>query len=83
MDVSPGVTQCPTFQRFHRPVQPDPDPMTVVVGCRRAKTGIRFFDEGGVTLRRRMRAHANFTETVRIVLIAMTVSEQAGAHWPL
>lgn len=54
-------------------------PLTVVVGYRRAKTGIQFFDEGDVTLRRRMRAHANFTETVPIVLIAMTASEQAGA----
>jgi uncharacterized membrane protein YecN with MAPEG domain len=54
-------------------------PLTVVVGYRRAKTGIQFFDEGDVTLRRRMRAHANFTETVPIVLIAMLVSEQMGA----
>jgi uncharacterized protein len=54
-------------------------PLTVVVGYRRAKTGIQFFDEGDVTLRRRMRAHANFTETVPIVLIAMTASEQSGA----
>jgi hypothetical protein len=43
-------------------------PLTVMVGYRRARTGIQFFDGGDQTLLRRMRAHGNYTETVPIVL---------------
>jgi len=40
-----------------------------------AATNIHFYDEGDVVLQRRQRAHANFTETVPITLIAMGVAE--------
>ena len=53
-------------------------PMTVMVGFRRAQTNIQFLDGGDVTLLRRMRAHANYTETVPIVLLAMAASEISG-----
>jgi uncharacterized protein len=59
-------------------------PLTVMVGYRRARTGIQFFDGGDQTLLRRMRAHGNYIETVPIVLIAMTASELTGApEWLL
>ncbi len=54
-------------------------PLTVVVGYRRARTGIQFSDGGDTVLLRRMRAHGNFTETVPITLVAMTVAEYCGA----
>ncbi len=54
-------------------------PLTVLVGYRRARTGIQFFDGGDPTLLRRMRAHGNFTETVPIVLLAMLAAELTGA----
>ncbi len=54
-------------------------PMTVMVGYRRAVTGIQFFDGGDQTLLRRMRAHGNYTETVPIVLLAMAAAELTGA----
>ncbi|MEY2861605.1 MAG: hypothetical protein RL392_2063 [Pseudomonadota bacterium] len=54
-------------------------PLTVLVGYRRALTGIQFFDGGDQTLLRRMRAHGNFTETVPIVLLAMVAAELTGA----
>lgn len=54
-------------------------PLTVMVGYRRARTGIQFFDGGDQTLLRRMRAHGNFTETVPIVLLAMGAAEITGA----
>jgi len=50
-------------------------PLTVVVGLRRGETGIQFFDGGDQVLLRRMRAHANFTETVPITLLAMAAAE--------
>ncbi|AVP96340.1 hypothetical protein C7S18_03660 [Ahniella affigens] len=53
-------------------------PMTVMVGYRRLKTGIQFLDGGDVVLLRRMRAHANFTETVPMVLLAMAAAEITG-----
>ena len=59
-------------------------PLTVMVGYRRARTGIQFFDGGDQTLLRRMRAHANYTETVPIVLLAMAAAELSGAvPWTL
>ncbi len=53
-------------------------PMTVMVGFRRVQTGIQFLDGGDQALLRRMRAHANYTETVPITLIAMAAAEVAG-----
>jgi uncharacterized protein len=38
-------------------------PLTIMVGYRRARTGIQFFDGGDQALLRRMRAHGNYTET--------------------
>jgi uncharacterized protein len=54
-------------------------PLTVMVGYRRARTGIQFFDGGDQTLLRRMRAHGNYTETVPIALLAMAAAEFTGA----
>jgi uncharacterized membrane protein YecN with MAPEG domain len=54
-------------------------PMTIMVGYYRLKTNIRFLDGGDETMMRRMRAHANFTETVPITLIAMAAAEIGGA----
>lgn len=53
-------------------------PMTFAVGIRRLGTGIQFWDEGDITLRRRMRAHGNFTETVPITLIVLAAAEWSG-----
>lgn len=53
-------------------------PLTMMVGLRRAQTNIHFFDGGDQILLRRMRAHANFTETVPIVLLAMGAAEVAA-----
>ncbi|MBN8505799.1 MAG: MAPEG family protein [Burkholderiales bacterium] len=53
-------------------------PLTMMVGWRRAQTVIPFLDGGDPTLLRRMRAHANFTETVPMVLLAMAMSEWTG-----
>ncbi len=59
-------------------------PLTVMVGFRRLQTGIQFLDGGDLTLLRRMRAHANFTETVPIVLLAMAAAELSGVpDWAL
>lgn len=54
-------------------------PMTVAVGLRRARTGIQFLHGDDATLLQRMRAHANFTETVPMTLLAMGAAEIAGA----
>jgi uncharacterized membrane protein YecN with MAPEG domain len=54
-------------------------PMTMVVGIRRAQTGIHFMTGDDVVLMRRMRAHGNFTETVPIILLAMAAAESVGA----
>ena len=58
-------------------------PMTVMVGFRRVQTGIQFLDGGDQALLRRMRAHANYTETVPITLIAMAAAEisSLAAMW--
>jgi len=50
--------------------------ITNLVGFARIKNEVHFYDEGDLDLRRRQRAHANFTETVPITLLAM-----AGAEW--
>jgi len=54
-------------------------PLTVLVGLHRLKTGIQFLDGGDTTMMWRMRAHANFTETVPIALLAMATTEVMGA----
>jgi uncharacterized membrane protein YecN with MAPEG domain len=54
-------------------------PLTVAVALRRGQTGVAFFDGGDTVLGRRMRAHANFTETVPMVLLAMAAAEYMGA----
>ncbi|TYC51494.1 hypothetical protein FMN50_21265 [Rhodobacterales bacterium] len=54
-------------------------PMTVAVGIRRARTGIQFLDGGDQVLLKRSRAHANFTETVPMALLAMAAAELSGA----
>jgi len=54
-------------------------PLTVLVSYMRGRTGIQFLDGGNETLLRRIRAHANFVETVPISLVAMACAELAGA----
>lgn len=54
-------------------------PMTFAVGLYRVKTDIHFLDGGDPQMMRRMRAHANFTETVPITLLAMAAAEISGA----
>ena len=78
MDLTPALTLqiSPLFAGFFALVQV---PLTIAVGLYRARTGIQFFDGGDTVLLRRMRAHANFTETVPIALIAMAAAECCGA----
>ena len=54
-------------------------PMTAAVGLRRARTEVQFLDGGDSVLLQRMRAHANYTETVPIALLAMAAAELSGA----
>ena len=72
----PGITVSTLFIGLFVVLQ---IPLTVMVGYRRARTGIQFFDGGDQTLLRRMRAHGNFTETVPIVLLARVAAELTGA----
>ena len=53
-------------------------PMTIAVGIHRTKTDIRFMDGGDEEMVRRIRAHANFIETVPMALLAMAAAEYAG-----
>jgi uncharacterized protein len=53
--------------------------ITNFVGYYRLKSDIHFLDGGDPVLTRRMRAHANFTETVPITLIAMLTAEFLAA----
>jgi uncharacterized membrane protein YecN with MAPEG domain len=53
-------------------------PLTVLVALRRGKTGVAFYDGGDAVLGRRMRAHANYTETVPMALLAMAAAEYSG-----
>jgi uncharacterized protein len=46
-------------------------PMTLAVGLRRRAVGVSFLDGGDDALLRKIRGHANFTETVPITIIAM------------
>lgn len=53
--------------------------LTLIVGQARQKTDIRLGDGGDDALRRRIRAHGNFTESVPITLLAMAVCELGSA----
>ncbi len=50
-------------------------PITMMAGMARIKNEVHFYDEGNIDLRRRVRAHGNFTETVPITLLAMMGAE--------
>ena len=52
--------------------------ITNLVGYARIENEVHFYDEGDVDLRRRQRAHANFTETAPITLLAMAGAEMLG-----
>ncbi|MBT3790511.1 MAG: hypothetical protein HN725_02595 [Alphaproteobacteria bacterium] len=54
-------------------------PMTLAVGLRRRAVGVSFLDGGDDALLRKIRGHANFTETVPITIIAMVAAEMFGA----
>jgi uncharacterized protein len=58
-------------------------PMTLAVGLRRRALKIAFLDGADDILLRRIRGHANFTETVPIAIIAMAAAEVFGATDPL
>jgi len=53
--------------------------ITNLVGYARIKNEVHFYDDGDIDLRRRQRAHANFTETVPITLLAMAGAEILGS----
>ena len=50
-------------------------PITMAVGIRRNQKAIMFLHGDDETPLRRIRAHANFTETVSITLLAMAAAE--------
>ncbi len=52
--------------------------ITNLVGVARIKNEVHFYDEGDIALRRNVRAHGNFTETVPITLLAMAGAELVG-----
>ncbi|MBL4741046.1 MAG: MAPEG family protein [Sneathiella sp.] len=52
--------------------------ITNLTGIARIKNEVHFYDEGDIDLRRRVRAHGNFTETVPITLLAMAGAEMLG-----
>ena len=57
-------------------------PMAIVVGVRRAKTGILLLHGEDEMLLRLMRAHGNFIEYVPLALLALAGAEIAGtAPW--
>ena len=58
-------------------------PMTLAVGLRRRALKISFLDGDDDILLRRIRGHANFTETVPIAIIAMAAAEVFGAATPV
>jgi uncharacterized protein len=57
--------------------------MTLAVGIRRRTVGVSFNDGGDDVLLRRIRGHANFTETVPMAIIAMAAAEVFGATDPV
>ncbi|MCK7614942.1 MAPEG family protein [Roseibium sediminicola] len=52
--------------------------ITNLVGLARIKNEVHFYDEGDLDLRRNVRAHGNFTETVPMSLMAMAAAEISG-----
>lgn len=54
-------------------------PMAIVVGVRRAKTGILLLHGEDEDLLRLIRAHGNFVEYVPLALLALAGAEIAGA----
>ncbi|MBW4709093.1 MAPEG family protein [Roseobacter sp. YSTF-M11] len=54
-------------------------PMSIMVGLRRAKTGIMLLHGDDEDLLKRMRAHGNFTEYVPLALLALAGAEITGA----
>jgi uncharacterized membrane protein YecN with MAPEG domain len=52
--------------------------ITMMAGAARIKNEVHFYDGGDIGLRRRVRAHGNFTETVPITLLAMMGAEILG-----
>lgn len=54
-------------------------PFTAYVGAYRAKTNILLMDGGDPEMARRMRAQANFVETVPLAVILLIVMELNGA----
>jgi uncharacterized protein len=59
--------------------------LTGAVIARRAKSRVSLMDGGDECLRKRIRAHGNFTETVPMALLLMALLEQSGmaATWLL
>lgn len=57
--------------------------ITNLVGAARIKNEVHFYDEGDIALRRNVRAHGNFTETVPMTLLAMAGAEVAGTPQPV
>ncbi|WP_299499004.1 MAPEG family protein [uncultured Roseobacter sp.] len=54
-------------------------PISILVGLRRAETGIMMLHGDDEDLLRRIRAHGNFVEYVPLALLAMAGAEIAGA----
>lgn len=52
--------------------------LTALVIAQRIRSGIDFLDGGDATLLHRIRAHANFSETVPMALVLMLLLELAG-----
>lgn len=57
--------------------------ITNLAGVARIKNKVHFYDEGDIDLRRRVRAHGNFIETVPITLMALAGAEVMGASQTL
>ncbi|MBV7297504.1 MAPEG family protein [Enterovibrio paralichthyis] len=53
-------------------------PATLAVGLRRLATGINFGWGDDTALMKKVRGHGNFTETVPITLLAITLAEYLG-----
>jgi uncharacterized protein len=56
--------------------------LAALVIQRRSAVGIAFLDGGDGTLLKRMRTHANFTETVPLALVLLLMLELAGLPRP-
>jgi len=53
--------------------------ITMLTGFARIENEVHFYDEGDIDLRRRVRAHGNFTETVPMSLMAIAGAELMGS----